>query len=276
MSTSFKVGVQIEPQDTTIEALRDAWRRADELGVDSIWTWDHFHPVHGGLGGPHFEGWMQLAAMACDTARSQIGVLVSCMSYRNPDLLADMARTADHISGGRVILGVGAGWYGDEYADYGYEFGTSGDRVTALELGVRRIEERLRKLNPAPVGKLPLLIGGGGERRTLRLVAERADIWNLVVQSPDEFVRKNQKLDQWCAVVGRDPRDIERGVLIFDKSAVSRFAQFVEAGAQHVVVPVASPFDLSPVEHVLASAASARTTQRSVFAGEDDLPGLGA
>lgn len=253
MTMRFKVAVQIEPEHTTMAALRDAWRRADELGVDAIWTWDHFHPVHGGLGGPHFEGWTQLAAMACDTSHAQLGVLVSCMTYRNPDLLADMARTADHVSGGRVILGVGAGWYGEEYADYGYSFGTASERVTGLEQGVERIKTRLAKLNPPPLGPLPLLIGGGGERRTLRLVAEHADIWNLVVSTPEEFVPKNRKLDEWCATIGRDPREIERGVLIFDKAAVRRFEDFVDAGAEHIVVPVAPPFDFDEVERLVAA-----------------------
>jgi alkanesulfonate monooxygenase SsuD/methylene tetrahydromethanopterin reductase-like flavin-dependent oxidoreductase (luciferase family) len=173
------------------------------------------------------------------------------MSYRNPHLLADMARTVDHISGGRVILGIGSGWYEEEYADYGYDFGTTAERVTALKEGVRQIKERLARLNPPPLGPLPLLVGGGGERRTLRLVAEHADIWNLVVQTPEEFVPKNRKLDEWCATVGRDPRDVERGVLIFDKSAIPDFERFVEAGAEHVMLPVAAPFDLGVVERVL-------------------------
>ncbi|MFM8943856.1 MAG: LLM class F420-dependent oxidoreductase [Actinomycetota bacterium] len=252
----FEVGVQVQPQATTMDGMRAAWRAADAMGVDTIWTWDHFYPLHGDRDAEHFEGWTLLAAMACDTERARFGMLVTCNSYRNPDLLADMARTTDHLSGGRLILGLGAGWFQRDYDEYGYDFGEARDRLRALEVAIPRIRGRLDRLNPKPMGPLPLLIGGGGEKVTLRLVAEHADIWNGF-GPPDEFARKNRILDEWCANVGRDPKAVQRSVLI-DADEVDRVEAFLEAGAEHLILATHTsggrPYDLGPLERLLAAA----------------------
>ena len=250
----FKVGAQFHPQLTSIENLRRGWREADELGVDSIWTWDHFFPLYDGPDGHHFEGWTLLAAMACDTERAEFGMLVTCNSYRNPDLLADVARTVDHLSGGRLILGIGAGWFRRDYDEYGYEFGTAPDRLRALAAALPRIESRLGKLDPPPVRHpMPILIGGGGERVTLRLVAEHANAWNSF-GPPETYARKNAVLDSWCEQAGRDPAEVERTVLI-EAHEIDQTEAFLEAGAQHLIVQLgtkqSTPFDLAPVRRLL-------------------------
>lgn len=247
-----KLGLQLQPQHCTVADLRRAWKDADALGVDSLFVWDHFFPLHGDPDGAHFEGWTLLAAMACETRRARIGVLVTCNSYRNPDLLADMARTVDHLSGGRVILGLGAGWFERDYVEYGYPFGTAADRIRSLGEGLRRVKARLARLNPPPVGPMPILIGGEGERMTLRLVAEHADAWNGF-GPVDVFARKNRVLDEWCERVGRPREAIERSVTLRDPKDVERVEGFLEAGAQHLILPVGAPFDLSPAERLLAS-----------------------
>src|SRR5215467_13971660 len=251
----FRVGVQIEPQHCSISELRDTWRRAEEMGADSIYTWDHFFPLAGDQRGRHFEGWSLLAAMACDTTKAAIGVLVSCHSYRSPDLVADMARTIDHVSGGRVVLGYGAGWAEHDYREYGFEFGTVRTRLAALEPGVVRLKARLAKLNPPPAGTLPLMIGGEGERVTLRVAAEHADIWTGFGPVAT-FAHKSRVLDQWCEKVGRDPSSIERSVLLDGPAEVAHVDAFAAAGAREIIVPCQAPFDLATVEAVLRSARS--------------------
>lgn len=258
----FKVGVDLHPQHCTVEQLRAAWTAADELGVDTIWTWDHFFPLPPGrfvspsLGGVaegnHFEGWSLLAAMAADTSRAQIGLLVTANGYRNPDLLADMARTVDHISRGRLILGIGAGWSERDYIEYGYESGPPAAPLKALEQSLVRIKARLGKLKPGPLGPLPILVGGGGEKVTLRLAAQYADMWNAF--SPLEtWARKNTILDEWCAKVGRDPGQIERTIGI-PQAEVSEWEGCVEAGAQHIILMHPPPFDLTAARFLLEAA----------------------
>jgi probable F420-dependent oxidoreductase len=245
----FRVGVQLHPQATTIDELRAAWRAADELGVDSIWTWDHFYPLYGDPDAAHFEAWSLLAAMAVETERAQLGLLVGCNSYRNPDLVADMARTVDHLSAGRLYLGIGSGWFERDYDEYGYEFGTAVSRLRDLGEALPRVKARLAKLSPPPVGPLPIMIGGAGEKVTLRLVAEHGDAWNTF-GPPASYARKNAVLDEWCAKAGRDPAEVERTVAI-DGSEVANAQAYLDAGATHIIVMTGHPYDLDPVARLL-------------------------
>ena len=245
----FKVGVTIHPQQCTIQELRDAWRRVDDLGVDSIWFWDHFFPLYGNPNGNHFECWSLLAAVALDTHAPHIGPMVTCVGYRNPDLLATMATTVDQLSGGRLIFGLGAGWFERDYAEYGYDFGEKRDRVRLLKEVLPRIKRRLELLRPGPAGHLPLLIAGRGERVMLRLVAEHAQMWNTI--SPlDEFPRKLAVLNEWCARIGRNPDEIERTANVAPPTA-RQVDEWLKAGLQHFVLRLAYPFETKDVARLI-------------------------
>jgi probable F420-dependent oxidoreductase len=228
----IRIAAQLHPQQGDYRALRDAAVRAEELGYDIVYNWDHFFPLYGNLDGPHLECWSVLAAWAEDTERIEIGPLVTCLSYRNPNLIADMARTVDLISGGRFILGLGAGWFRRDYDEYGYEFGTAGSRIAALAGAMSVIERRLQLLNPPPVRRPPILIAGQGERRTLRVVAEHADGWHAgFPDRPAELEPKVAALRRWCTEVGRNPAEIEWGVGV-EPDDLERF--MVEDGATYV------------------------------------------
>ena len=244
-----KVGVQLHPQATELSKLREAWEAADALGVDSIWTWDHFYPLYGDPAAAHYECYSVLAAMAVTTSAARFGALVTCNSYRNPELLADMARTIDILSDGRFVLGIGSGWFERDYTEYGYEFGTAGERLRALASSLPRIRDRLSRLNPLPLGPLPILIGGGGEKVTLRLVSEYADMWNSF-GPPESFAHKNQVLDEWCTKAGRSPREVERTVAIRAKE-LDDVEAYLDAGAEHIILMTGPPFDLGPAAELL-------------------------
>lgn len=220
-SRPIRIGVQLQPQHASYAEIRDAVRRAEDLGVDIIFNWDHFYPLSGDPDGRHYEAMTVLAAWAEQTSRIELGPLVACNSYRNPDLLADMARTIDHVSDGRFVLGIGSGWARRDYDEYGYPFGTAGSRLDDLAVALPRIKQRWEALNPRPTRDIPVLIGGGGEKKTLRLVAEHADIWHFFVDA-DALERKLGILRSHCETVGRDIGEIEISVGVGGKGREGR------------------------------------------------------
>jgi probable F420-dependent oxidoreductase len=212
-----RIGVQVAPQHASYEKLRDVAGQVEEAGADILFNWDHFYPLSGDPDGLHFESWTMLAALAEQTTRIEFGALVNCNSYRNANLQADMARTVDHISAkggtGRFIFGTGSGWFQRDYDEYGYEFGTVGGRLNALADALPVIEDRWTKLNPAPTRDIPVLIGGGGEKKTLRIVAKHADIWHSFSDAAT-LEHKLGVLAGWCSEQGRDMAEIEVSVEI--------------------------------------------------------------
>jgi F420-dependent oxidoreductase-like protein len=220
-----RFGIVLPQIAATWQAARDAALDAERLGFDSVWLIDHL------LGFPSpqvpiFEAWTELSALAAATRRIRLGVHVLCNSFRNPALLAKMAATLDQISGGRLDFGIGAGWYQAEYDAYGYEFATPGERLRRLDeaLGlVRRLwtEEsvthegayyRMRDAwcRPAPLQRPhpPILVGAGGEKLALRVVARHAQTWNVMAPHASEIARKREVLRRHCAEIGRDPDEI--------------------------------------------------------------------
>src|SRR5689334_12862856 len=223
-----RFGLKHSPQDTTIDELRDVWRVADDAGFDHVWNFDHLAAIAGDPARDVFEGWTLLGAMAEATSRTRIGCMVTGNTYRHPALLAKMAVTVDHLSGGRLELGIGAAWAEIEHDMLGLEFGTVGRRIAWLDEACDVLKALFQEdrasyegrrytlteaiANPKPVQRPypPIWIGGSGERKTLRVVARHADVWNLGGAEPDEGARLSGVLDRHCEDVGRDPAAIRR------------------------------------------------------------------
>lgn len=267
MTVPARIGVQIKPQHASFAELRRMAAAVEQCGADVLFNWDHFFPLSGDPDGAHFECWTMLAAWAEATERIELGPLVSGTGYRNPQLLADMARTVDHISArdghpGRLILGIGSGWAERDYTEYGYPgFGTAGSRLDRLDGDLRLIRHRWGLLNPPPTRPIPVLIGGGGERRTLRIVAEHADIWHTFGE-PDVLAHKGAVLEAWCGKIGRDPSTIVRSAGVSPlpgrfpeqlEDYAGRAQQLHDLGIRLFTVGIQSPdWDLGPIRELVS------------------------
>lgn len=251
--SGVRIGVHVHPQHVDYAAMRRAWMQIDEMGVDTIFTWDHFFPLYGDMDGKHYEGLTLLAAMAEVTHRAEISALVFCNAYRNPQYLADALRTIDHISEGRVILGIGGGWNERDFQEFGYEFGTFGSRLDQLARDLPVMTERLAAGNPPPLRRVPVLIGGSGERKTLRIVAEHADTWHAEGEV-DVYRHKAEVLERHCAAVGRDPGEIEHSWSV-EVDEIERAEDLANAGIRHILVKINGSdrgYDLGPVRELVA------------------------
>lgn len=225
--TEVKLGALCWNQYTEWPRLLEAGARADRLGLDTLWTWDHLYPIIGSSNGPNYEGWLTITAWAQATSRIRIGLMVGANTFRAPTLTAKMATTLDHISNGRAILGIGAAWFQEEHEAFGLEYGSGPpERLRWLREALPVIRGMLDGTEPSAAGPhyasrstrnlprpvqahLPICVGGGGERVTLRLVAKYADM-NNVGGGVAQVRRKEAILLEHCAAVGRDPAEIER------------------------------------------------------------------
>ena len=224
----LKLGINLWSQAADWPSFLAAGQRAEELGYDHLWTWDHIYAIFGDPYQPIFEGYTALAALGQATERIRLGLFVGANPFRNPGLTAKCVTTLDHITGGRAILGIGGAWFEAEHTAFGIDFGEGfGQRLNWLDEATRAMRtvldggevtsppggryafDRLR-IAPLPVQPhLPIMIGGGGEKKTLRIIAKYADMWN-VFGTPETVARKDEILRAHCAEVGRDESEIER------------------------------------------------------------------
>jgi alkanesulfonate monooxygenase SsuD/methylene tetrahydromethanopterin reductase-like flavin-dependent oxidoreductase (luciferase family) len=253
----LRLGINLWSQASEWDAFLDAGVLADRLGYDHLWTWDHVLPIFGSLDQPIFEGYTALAALAQATERIKLGLFVGANTFRNPGIVAKSVVTIDHISHGRALLGIGGAWFETEHQAFGLDFGSGfgqrldwlgeavpairglldGDTVTSAP-GGRYAFDGLRILPPPVQPHLPIVIGGSGERKTLRIVAQWADIWNAF-GTPEVLAAKDEILRAHCAAVGRDPSTIERtvGCKITIRDTAEEAERVVAAALEHNRTP---------------------------------------
>jgi F420-dependent oxidoreductase-like protein len=274
----MRYGIKTAPQHCTWQEMLDIWTLADQGDVfESAWNFDHFYPLVGDVTGPCMEGWVTLAALAQATERIRIGCMVNGIHYRHPAVVANMAATLDIVSNGRLDLGLGAGWHEDESAAYGIPLGSLTERFDRFDEGVEAIDGLLTaattdfdgkyfqlkdaRCEPKPMQRPrpPMVIGGGGERRTLRTVARWAQHWNLPFADPARFTHKREVLLGHCEAVGRDPRKITTSVQIAFEAeqdpaeAVDQAAALFDAGVDVVIFTLRTPYRVSTVEALSAA-----------------------
>lgn len=259
-------GIKTAPHQTTYPAMLAVWQAADaNPAFEHAWLFDHFNPIAGELDGPCFEGWTLLAALAAQTRRIRLGLMVTGNTYRHPAVLAHIAATVDVIANGRLDFGLGAGWNEYEHRSMGLPLYAPGERirrlgeacelikrlftrpVTDFEGQFYQLEEA--RLEPKPVQQPhpPFVIGGSGERRTLKVAAQYANIWNFAGGPVEQFVHKVQVLHRHCADIGRDPAEIQLSVQLpvnyDDLAATAQSLQgYVDAGATHLVLNLRYPY----------------------------------
>lgn len=264
ISHPIRFGIQTPQQHTTWPEMLSLWQEVDTLGYDTAWVFDHFLPIFSDPTGPCLEGWTVLAALAIATRNVRLGVMVTGNTYRHPAVLAKMATTVDIISGGRLILGIGAGWFELEHQEYGVPFHTTGGRLRRLDEALDLIkllwtQERASfngryyslkdaSFNPKPLQKPhpPILVGASGENIALGLVARHAQMWNSF-GTPDVFRHKIARLRDHCERIGRDPATIEKSVLLTGLFALDEARRQIDAyaaaGVTHLIFSVSAATD---------------------------------
>ncbi|MFL2556424.1 MAG: LLM class F420-dependent oxidoreductase [Arenicellales bacterium] len=263
----MRFGIKTAPQHTSWGDMLDVWRAADEVELfETAWNFDHFYPLQGDKNGPCLEAWVTLSALAQATSRIRIGCMVNGVPYRHPALVANMAASLDIVSGGRLELGLGAGWNEQETKAYGIDLLPMGQRMDRFEEAVEVIDSllvheittfqgkyfQLEQARCEPKGpqqpRPPIVIGGGGEKRTLRIAARFAQHWNLPFATPEVFHKKNEILLAHCEAVGRDSSLIMRSVQIEstadqDPAEVAENAAALFAvGVDQVILTLRTPY----------------------------------